>query len=380
MIQEVEEKYEQEHAEESKKLIIELGLKYKLASKYTSFVGVDEKQGNHGNFMIRRHIKNQMPQNSGFGFGGFASSSNAVIDSVGQSRGLRVSCCSGAPSPPPPGQRVQMMGGPSMGLSFGSAAPPPPPGSASFGSTELNQRCSLLKPPMFGSTAAACSAGPPPGAMLFGGMQECSNSADSFTFGGVTPINLSNDSFKTGQSSSSDVLKLTMCQAANGSFPPQPDIASILGVELEKVFEAGKAVSSDATWMTVVVVAFLTENCKEEKDVWELVVEKAQRWLQNNAGFVSFHLEKAKEFLLQTIPVRKASGKTCPQGHVLSLVTTRDGSPWHCDSMTLCVGGCNGDGEHPHQSVWRCSHDWRVTSGGTCDFDLCGECVKQNRK
>ena len=173
-----------------------------------------------------------------------------------------------------------------------------------------------------------------------------------------------------------------MSQAANGSFPPQPSIVSILGGELEKVLDAGKAVSSDATfattWMTLVVVAFLTERCKEEKDVWELVVEKAQRWLQNSgAGSVSVHLEKAKEFIIQTIPIRPATTRTCPSGHKLSLVMARDGSAWHCDS-SRCVGGCNGDGEHRHQSVWRCSHDWRVTSGGTCDFDICQECVKQN--
>ena len=185
------------------------------------------------------------------------------------------------------------------------------------------------------------------------------------------------------QSSSSDVLRLTMCQAANGSFPPQADIASILGVEHAKVLEAGKAISSGATftttWMTVVVVAFLTEKCKEEKDVWELVVEKAKRWLQNNGdGFVSVHLEKAQEFILQAIPIKKSSSKTWPRGHILSLATPRDGSAWHCDSMSRCVGGCSGDGNHSHQSVWRCSQDWRVISGGTCDFHLCGECVKKN--
>ena len=283
MIQEVEEKHEQENVEESKKLITELGLKYNLASKYTSFVGVDEKQGNSGNFMVTRHIKNQMPQNhgSGFGFGGFGSS--AVIDSASRSRGFQ--------SPP--------------------------------GAAYSNSRGSIK------------SASSPPGAMaMFGGMQESLNCTDSLSerecsqesyrssndrSRSSTGMNLfgSQTSSTKSQSSSSDVLRLTMCQAANGSFPPQADIASILGVELVKVLEAGKAISSGATftttWMTVVVVAFLTEKCKEEKDVWELVVEKAKRWLQNNGdGFVSVHLEKAKEFILQAIPIRESSNRTCP--------------------------------------------------------------------
>ena len=62
----------QENVEEIKRLITEVGLRYKVASKYTSFVGVDEKQeglfskqGYGGHFIITMHIKNQMPQNQG---------------------------------------------------------------------------------------------------------------------------------------------------------------------------------------------------------------------------------------------------------------------------------------------------------------------------
>ena len=101
------------------------------------------------------------------------------------------------------------------------------------------------------------------------------------------------------------------------------------------------------------------------------------RKLSSGDGFISVHLEEAKEFILQAVPIRKPSSKTCPQSHMLSLVTTRADSVWCCDSMSQCVGG-NGHGEHHQQSVWRCSQDWRVMSGGTCDSDLCGECVKQN--
>ena len=44
LIQEIEERHLQENVEESKRLITEVGLRYKVASKYTSFDGVDEKQ------------------------------------------------------------------------------------------------------------------------------------------------------------------------------------------------------------------------------------------------------------------------------------------------------------------------------------------------
>eukprot|EP00092_Neocalanus_flemingeri_P060081 GFUD01071967.1.p1 GENE.GFUD01071967.1~~GFUD01071967.1.p1 ORF type:complete len:834 (+),score=254.30 GFUD01071967.1:112-2613(+) len=261
MIQEVEEKHEQENVDESKKLITALGLKYNLASKYTSFVGVDEKHGNSGTFMVTRHVKNQMPQNtgSGFGFSGLRSSSHCVIDSAPRSKGFAAQTdCS------------------SMGDSYDS--------DSDFDS---HLECaSALSPP--GAAAPARS---------YGGMQE------SFELSNTR--GRSNISSIKGHSSSSSVLRLTMCQAANGSFPAQADIANILGVQLEKVKDAGKAINSDenfsTTWMTLVVVAFLTEKCKEEKDVWELVVEKAERWLQNSGpGFNNFLLGKAKEFILQT--------------------------------------------------------------------------------
>eukprot|EP00092_Neocalanus_flemingeri_P024207 GFUD01026255.1.p1 GENE.GFUD01026255.1~~GFUD01026255.1.p1 ORF type:complete len:656 (+),score=188.33 GFUD01026255.1:171-1970(+) len=261
MIQEVEEKHEKENVEESKKLITELGLKYSLASKYTSFVGVDEKHGNSSTFMVTRHVKNQMPQNtgSGFGFSGLGSSSHCVIDSAPRSKGFAAQTdCS------------------SMGDSYDS--------DSDFDS---HLECaSVLSPP--GAAAPARS---------YGGMQESLELSNTRGRSNISSIK--------GQSSSSDVLRLTMCQAANGSFPAQADIANILGVKLEKVKDAGKAINSDenfsTTWMTLVVVAFLTEKCKEEKDVWELVVEKAERWLQNSGpGFNNFLLGKAKDFILQT--------------------------------------------------------------------------------
>merc|ERR1719348_542104 len=62
MIQEIEEKNVIDNQNESKKLILELGLKYNLASKYTSFVGVDSKQNiSHSIFMKTRNVKNQVP-------------------------------------------------------------------------------------------------------------------------------------------------------------------------------------------------------------------------------------------------------------------------------------------------------------------------------
>ena len=115
IIQEVEEKHEQESLEDSKKLITGLGLKYNLASKYTSFVGVDEKQGKRDEFMITRHVKNQMPQNSGSnsGYGGTRSASYAVVDSAPRSRGYMA----------PPGAAFTDSTDRTKGFRTGAAAP-----------------------------------------------------------------------------------------------------------------------------------------------------------------------------------------------------------------------------------------------------------------
>ena len=71
---------------------------------------------------------------------------------------------------------------------------------------------------------------------------------------------------------SSAVMRLTMCQAANGSFPHSSDICCIMGLTIEKVLEAGKDISTDYTfptiWMTLVVTMFLTEKCAEQKYIW----------------------------------------------------------------------------------------------------------------
>jgi len=343
MIQEIEEKPEKENAEERKKLITELGLKYKLASKYTSFVGVDETQGKSNETMVTRHIKNQMPQNGGSGIalGGFRSASFSVVDSAPRTRGYMS----------PPGASYKQ----SKGGSRTGAAPPgaaPPGASRSFGSMTMSDN----------AVDSAC---------MSDSSDDGYDCLESLTRSAPRSV-------MSSQASSSDVVRLTMDQTANGSFLPKESIANIIDVEHKKLMEAGRSLSTDAKfeniWMTLVVVAFLTEKCKDECDIWELVVEKAKKWLQSQDPAVKDHLEKAKEFIKEAVPSRRV----CPSGHKLSMVPTGSGNLWHCDSDSKCVGGCNSDGEHPHQTVWRCSQDKRVTRGGSCDFDICGECVKQN--
>ena len=192
----------------------------------------------------------------------------------------------------------------------------------------------------------------------------------------------SNDMPLLSDSSTSKVVELTLHQSAFGSFPPKAaDQLKPFGIESENIESAGKKISSEknfaTVWITLVVVALLTEKQKGEKELWELVVGKAKKWLQKNVDPTTLiTLEtKSKEFISA---IYQESKRMCPSGHPLFVVGRRDGSMWHCDSLTQCVGGCAGDGAHSNAIVWRCSNDWRMKIGGTCDFDLCGECIKQN--
>jgi len=98
------------------------------------------------------------------------------------------------------------------------------------------------------------------------------------------------------------VHSLTLSQAANGSFPEAQSVANILGVDIEEMIEAGGRRKEDkvfmTVWVTMVVMVFLKENCQEEREVWDLVFEKAKKWLENNGAASLPELQqKAKQFV-----------------------------------------------------------------------------------
>ena len=81
----------------------------------------------------------------------------------------------------------------------------------------------------------------------------------------------------SGSSFSSDVMTFSKCQDANGSFPPKDSVANILGNTLEKVSDAEQIIRSEpssvTSWMTMVVIVFLSEMSKNEKDLVEPLVD-----------------------------------------------------------------------------------------------------------
>ena len=79
------------------------------------------------------------------------------------------------------------------------------------------------------------------------------------------------DSVHQGGSPSITVLALSSCQAANGSFPRSPTLTSLFGAALDT--------NPSVEWSTALAVAWFEERCQGQRDEWELVVDKARRWL-----------------------------------------------------------------------------------------------------
>jgi len=369
MIQEIEEKNVIDSQNESKALIMELGPKFNLASKYTSFVGVDSKQNiSHSIFMETRNVKNQVPfghqmnvsaqsalfcgpMSMNMKSGGFRSKKAQMAQQQqfgGFSFGSKArSSCDGAP----PGSRA-----------------PPPPTSGLFGAAAKNVSRAPL--PSTGQT------------ILFGAQavdieeEEDIDSISIFNrpgFGSMAAV--IDGSKKKDDNNGSVVLKLTLAQNAEGSFPVTDDIAKIIGVSLTDMLVFGSNIDPRA-WVTLVCIEFLEKFCQDEKDVWELVVLKAQTWLNKNfpnLGPVAKMV--AKDFVSKNV---RQSQKTCPLGHQLFLVpSTKVGSGgWYCDRKILCSGGHGNAGLYANVQVWRCEYDWRMKTGGTCDFDLCDDCAR----
>lgn len=179
-------------SEEIQELITELGIKYKIASKYTSFVGVDSKTFKESEVMITRHIKNQIP--SGFGFSSYTSTR--------KSYGSVENDC----------------------ISLGE----------SYNYSENND-------------------------------YDCVSSNSQHKF-----INLISDS----------VTDLINLQSSDGHFKWNDVIYSQTGFDKDYLMKLKPLNVSEQIWLTIIVITLLQKNTKN-KDVWELVVKKANEYLIN---------------------------------------------------------------------------------------------------
>ena len=84
------------------------------------------------------------------------------------------------------------------------------------------------------------------------------------------------------------VVVLTSLQTAAGYFKEDVIIQTIIGDKFSVFEKECKNKNIETTvWLTTLIIAFIQKNFPEEKDSWELIVEKAQNWLSNTDLIIS---------------------------------------------------------------------------------------------
>ena len=92
------------------------------------------------------------------------------------------------------------------------------------------------------------------------------------------------------------MMALMVLQTASGHFTEDKKIGVVIGKPLEdlKSQVPDSKPESMKSWITSIVIAFLELRCLDEKDLWEMSVEKA-RSVVLDQGFI----EKANEIISQ---------------------------------------------------------------------------------
>ena len=92
------------------------------------------------------------------------------------------------------------------------------------------------------------------------------------------------------------MMDLMTLQTASGHFAENKMIGDIIGKPLEDLKAQVPDSNPDLmkSWITAIVVAFLELRCLEEKDLWQMSVNKARATILD-LGFI----EKAKEIIAQ---------------------------------------------------------------------------------
>ena len=253
MIQDLEEQHGmEEESSEINTVITDLGLKYSLASKMTSFIGVSESKNDGDGEMVSRQVHNQVPDRM---FGGM------------RSRGFGMNAM------------MSMSRGPAPGAAAPSFRSMPPPGC-----------------PAPGAAPPGCPApGAAPGAAYYGDsdeedMEVC-DSMDIMRGGAPEPMRMfrgsMTDSVKivdlSRKSDMEKVVHIASSQSAAGMFKMDNAIKKLIGEDKTEKFKRaseGKGIASE-NWWTALIIAFVEKNFLKEKDTWELFIQKASDWLNN---------------------------------------------------------------------------------------------------
>merc|ERR1711892_1585736 len=76
------------------------------------------------------------------------------------------------------------------------------------------------------------------------------------------------------------IVALTSLQTAAGFFKSDDIIEKIIGNKFEAFKKQSEGKKIDAkVWVTALIISYIEQSFPEEKDTWELIVEKAREWL-----------------------------------------------------------------------------------------------------
>jgi hypothetical protein len=257
-IQDLEEENSEYVPDEVKEEISDIALKYGIASKYTSFVGVDKKTRKSvlEPAMSTRQIQQEVPR--GFGFGGRVPlyfeqcsmssppmafsicDSMSTVGSLNRSQSAKLKCKSSARS--------------QLKFKMRSAAP----------------QKSLLSEPY--DVAKMDGA---PNLHLNSSSSDFSETSD---FEDLPSRKVQKDSL-----SKEDALtKLIHLQTANGSFKFGQILQELIGMTENQLMEKVQESEPEDVWITAVALALLEKKFSEDKELWELIANKAKTFIQKH--------------------------------------------------------------------------------------------------
>lgn len=98
------------------------------------------------------------------------------------------------------------------------------------------------------------------------------------------------------QTSTSVMMQLIEIQAFDGSWQLTDNFSKILGNTMEQLRRESPVADIDI-WATALAVAFLRKNFLEQREEWEMVEEKALKWLSIKTNDDKDVLQEASKIL-----------------------------------------------------------------------------------
>ena len=258
MIQDLEEKSKIGEEGEIKALITDLGLKYSLMTRYTSFVGVDEESSIESGTVMKRQVRNQLAH----GYGGMIFSQS----------GQEVLCCEEEE------EEDDDMG---YGL-FDMDSAPRPIALADccvYEESDDDIQCHVqpLQESLIRESFQTNSVS------LLGCSFDNNSDEGILEHGFYDELEQKKNENTEPKSKIQNLLMLTSLQTAIGYFKEDELVEKLIGQKFD-IFRTECMDKNIETrvWLTAIIIAFIEEEFSDEKDSWEMIVEKAREWLNRN--------------------------------------------------------------------------------------------------